>query len=159
MQHSNTGHNEAGSRKICLFGVLFWLSLPAVASAQESAPSLTELDIQYQQSLDAGLYGEAADTQKRYIGTLLSDPRYDRVEWGRALDRLADAQLLDDDHRSASENFELAVEVLENETNRLDGVLIEPLIGKMMMRIRSLRLEGAPIGRSCCCGSDCLRGG
>ena len=129
MQHSNTGHNEAGSRKICLFGVLFWLSLPAVASAQESAPSLTELDIQYQQSLDAGLYGEAADTQKRYIGTLLSDPRYDRVEWGRVLDRLADAQLLDDDHRSASENFELAVEVLENETNRLDGVLIEPLIG------------------------------
>jgi tetratricopeptide (TPR) repeat protein len=99
------------------------------SSAESSAPSLTELDAAYQQAMTSGLYSEAADAQKRYIGALLADPRFDRVEWGRSLDRLAEAQLLSDDYESAIQNFELSVEVLEEATNRLDVSLAEPLAG------------------------------
>ena len=129
MDRSTLGDARIGARRTCLISLVLWLTLPAAAVGKSPAPPLAEIDASYRQAMDSELYSEAVDAQKRYIGILLSQPDHDRAEWGRALDRLATAQLFANDVDSAIENFTLSVEVLEEETNRLDAAMFQPLVG------------------------------
>jgi len=122
-----------------------WLLVPlaAAASAEANRASLADIDAAYRRAFDSELYDEAVDAQKRYISTLLRQPGHDRADWGDALDRLGEAQLLAEDYDSAVENFELAIDVLEDETNRLDDALISPLVGLARARVGAGDLPGA----------------
>lgn len=108
------------------------LSLLRLAAAQEPEAEPDQLDIihgQYLQAMEGGLYDEAADATKRYIGSLLSRDSIDELAWGHALARLGEAQYLAGDLDEAIGNYVLAIEVLEDKTNRLDASLVDPLIG------------------------------
>jgi len=85
--------------------------------------------LQYQQAIAGELYNEAADAGKVYISTLLKDPDHDRREWSFALSRLGHAQHQAGQIDAAVENYTLAVEVIESESDRLDIRLAYPLRG------------------------------
>ncbi len=85
--------------------------------------------LQYQQAIAGELYNEAADAGKVYIGTLLKDPDHDREEWSHALSRLGHAQHQAGQIGAAVENYTLAVEVIESDSDRLDNRLVYPLHG------------------------------
>ncbi len=102
---------------------------PAGATTAASQESLTLALARYEQAIEGELYDEAADASKLYINALLRDPDHDRREWGRALGRLGHAQHHAGEFDPAIENYVLAVEIIEAETNRLDPLLIEPLFG------------------------------
>lgn len=90
---------------------------------------LEESSRQYQQASDSQLHTEAADAAKRYIGHLLSDPNFNKMQWGNALERLGNAQYLAGDYAAAIENFSLSVNAIETEENRLHEALAKPLHG------------------------------
>jgi len=102
-------------------------SPPAAAEANPEALALARM--RYDEAIDSALYTEAADAAKLYIGELLRNPDHERLEWGHALDRLGHAQHLSGDYDAAIENYLLSVDVIESETNRLDQLLIDPLLG------------------------------
>ncbi len=102
---------------------------PPVATTRPGQESLTLALARYEQAIEGELYDEAADASKLYINALLRDPDHDRREWGRALGRLGHAQHHAGEFDAAIENYVLAVEIIEAETNRLDPLLIEPLLG------------------------------
>jgi Tetratricopeptide repeat len=85
--------------------------------------------LQYQQAIAGKLYDEAADAGKVYISTLLKDPDHDPKEWSHALSRLGHAQQQSGQIDAAVENYTLAVEVIELESDRLDNRLAYPLQG------------------------------
>ncbi len=101
----------------------------ATADPKLADDGLAEAALQYRQAMEGELYGEAADATKLYIGRLLSSPDYDKRQWGDALARLGEAQRLSGDFDAAIENYSLAIEVLEEQTDRLNDSLIEPLLG------------------------------
>jgi len=99
-------------------------------AAAEPAPETMALARgRYDQAIDNALYDEAANAAKLYIGELLRDPNHERLEWGHALNRLGRAQHLSGEYDAAVENYMLSIEVIESETNRLDPLLIDPLLG------------------------------
>ena len=99
-------------------------------AAAELAPETLALARErYDQAIDSELYTEAVDAATLYIGELLRDPNHERLEWGRALQRLGHAQHLSGDYDAAIENYMLSIEVIESETNRLDPLLVAPLLG------------------------------
>ena len=102
-------------------------SPPAAAELAPQALALAR--VRYDQAIDSALYDEAADAAELYIGELLSDPNHERLEWGFALQLLGHAQHLSGDNDAAIENYMLSIEVIESETNRLDPLLIDPLLG------------------------------
>jgi len=101
----------------------------SVAHTASSQESLTLARTRYDQAVKAELYNEAADASKLYINALLQDPNHDPKEWGQALGRLGEAQRYTGEFDAAIENYMHAIEVIEFETNRLDPLLIEPLLG------------------------------
>ena len=102
---------------------------PPAATTGSSQDSLTLALARYDQAIEGELFNEAADASKLYISALLQEPDFDRKEWGMALARLGQAQHYAGEFDAAIENYVLAVEVIESETNRLDPLLIEPLHG------------------------------
>jgi len=108
---------------------------PPVVDPAETAADISSKEtlalalLQYQQAIDGELYTEAADAGKVYIGALLKDPNHDPKEWSRALARLGHAQHQAGELAAAIENYTLAVEVIESETDRLDLLLAVPLQG------------------------------
>ena len=99
------------------------------ADSELAPETLVRARVRYDQAIDSALYDEAADAAKLYIGELLRNPNHERLEWGHALERLGHAQHLSGDYDAAIENYMLSVEVIETETNRLDPLLIDPLLG------------------------------
>ena len=100
------------------------------ASAETPASDRAVLEAageRYREAMSAELYGEAVDATKIYISELLKDPDFDRFEWSTALARLADAQLRDEQFEASIENYSLAIETIQNETDHLSALLIEPL--------------------------------
>ncbi len=83
----------------------------------------------YEQAIEGGLYGEAADASKLYLNALLQDPNHNPRDRSRALVRLGYAQHHAGEIVAAIENYVLALEALESETNRLDISLAEPMLG------------------------------
>ena len=103
---------------------------PATSGGDASDKETLENSLlQYNQAIEGELYNEAADASKIYISALLDDPDHDRKEWGRALTRLGYAQRRAGEVEAAIENYMLAVDVIESESDRLDMRLAEPLHG------------------------------
>jgi hypothetical protein len=138
MQNDNPGQ-ESMRGATAGFAVLLLLA-GAIAQGQIGPPasgantvssqeSLTLARTRYDQAIRAELHNEAADASKLYINALLQDPNHDPKEWGLALGRLGEAQRYAGEFDAAIENYNLAVDVIESETNRLDPLLIEPLLG------------------------------
>ena len=110
----------------------------AIAQAQSGLPVAEEVATkealghaleQYDQAIEGELYGEAADAGKLYLNALLQDPNHDPGDRGQALSRLGYAQHHAGEFGAAIENYVLALEVLEPDTNRLDISLAEPMLG------------------------------
>ena len=102
---------------------------PPAATTGSSQESLTLALARYDQAIEGELYNEAADASKLYINALLQDPDFDRKDWASALVRLGHAQRSATDYEQSVQNYQLAVDLLYAETNRLDVSLIEPLLG------------------------------
>jgi hypothetical protein len=83
----------------------------------------------YDQAIEGELYNEAADATKLYIGALLRDPEHDPLEWGRALERLGNAQRRTGEVDASIENYLLSIDVIQRESDRLNEELITPLHG------------------------------
>ena len=83
---------------------------------------------EYHQAYQGGLYDEAAANAAKYIGILLSDKSFSKTAWAEALVHLGNAQRRTADYGAAVENYELAIEALLEETNRLDASLITPYL-------------------------------
>ena len=123
--------------RICLMINSRWQLISAMALVL-----LAEPDVVSAEPFDADLawrnfdrlyaeeqYREAADSAKLLISSLLNNPDYDRLKYAEALTQLATAQQGREGFESARENFLLAIDVIENEGDRLDSSLIAPLLG------------------------------
>ncbi len=102
---------------------------PPVAATHSNQEPLTLALARYEQAIEGKLYNEAADASKLYINALLQDPDFERREWANALIRLGHAQRYSSNYEQSIQNYELAIELLHSETDRLDASLIEPLLG------------------------------
>ena len=87
------------------------------------------LNERYEESMRAGIYAEAASAAAGYISTLLNQPDYDRRDWAEGLVRLGHAQRSSADFDAAIQNYELAIDILRTETDRLNASLVEPMLG------------------------------
>lgn len=106
------------------------LRVDALAQTSDGSNlSRQQYDQQYTQAIDGELYQEAADLTKSYLNDLLKSPDPDAQEWGQALGRLGYAQHHAGNFSAAIENYQLAVEVLEADENRLHSSLADPLLG------------------------------
>ncbi len=83
----------------------------------------------YEESMQAGFYDEAASAADGYIYTLLNQPDYDRRDWAESLIRLGHAQRSGADFDAAIRNYDLAIDILQTETDRLNASLVEPMLG------------------------------
>ena len=135
MLDNETGHRilisvAAGAATISLLAgppLLADEASPDAAADSRGIGTLEAADDRYRQAMAAELYSEAADAGKLYIGELLKDPDFDRLEWSRALTQLANAQSRDQQFDAAIENYLLSIETLETATNGLHESLIGPL--------------------------------
>ncbi len=118
--------------------LMVWTIIWANAQAQLGPPVPDEISNQeqlrlarekYDQAIEGELYNEAADATKLYIGALLRDPEHDPLEWGRALNRLGHAQRRAGEVDASIENYLLSIDVIQQESDRLNEELIEPLHG------------------------------
>ena len=106
---------------------LVLIAAPPVVEARSSDADFAQQN--YTQRLAEGQYREAADSAKLFISLLLKEPGYNKLEYAEALTQLATAQNNAEAYDSARQNFLLAIDVIENEGDRLDSLLIAPLLG------------------------------
>ena len=84
---------------------------------------------EYQYLVDEAQYEEAAAAAKLLISLLLQDPDHDRLVYAGALTELAAAQQHAEQYQAAIENFELAIEVVTAERDRLSAEMVAPMLG------------------------------
>lgn len=99
------------------------LLLTATGAAGESAVSY------YDQAMEEGLYGEAEAYAKQALESAIAEGVYYQIETATLLVRLATAQLRQGKHEAARQNFEIAVDIVEENSDRLDRALVGPLNG------------------------------
>ncbi|MBT8094570.1 MAG: hypothetical protein KJP08_07165 [Gammaproteobacteria bacterium] len=99
------------------------------AAAIEGTGTLAGAAAEYELLLEDGQFLEAADVIKRLITSLLRDPTHDRMVYGHLLTELASAQLHGGTPEAALQNYQLAVDTIEDARDRLHDGLIEPLLG------------------------------
>lgn len=105
------------------------LALSSVGGQEPSRQeALANAMQQYHRAFESGLYDEAATSAARYISLLLKDQSFEKRDWANALVHLGNAQRRTTDYGAAIENYELAIEALMQETNRLDESLIKPYL-------------------------------
>lgn len=122
---------------ICLKIDFRWQLIAAMALVFLAEPSVVEAqpyDVDYapqgfDQLFAEGQYREAADSAKLFISSLLKDPNHDKLEYAEALTQLATAQQRAESFGAARQNYLLAIDVIENERDRLNSALIAPLLG------------------------------
>ena len=83
----------------------------------------------YKMLMDSGAYDEADSVAKRVIGLAirLKGPR--SGEMAKALTNLAIAQHHNEQYDAAQQNFQAAVEIIEDTEDRLNALLVNPLRG------------------------------
>ncbi len=84
---------------------------------------------EYQYLVDEAQFEEAAAAAKILISLLLQDPDHDRLVYADALTHLALAQQNAQQLDAAIENYELAIEVITDERDRLSAELVAPMLG------------------------------
>ena len=124
--------NTSGARsRLAIASLCFWASLAWAEAEQDLSLALPEdLRGSFLQATADGQHLEAADVVKRSIWLLLQDEDGDRMVYGRLLTLLGDAQQQAGDFSTAIENYDLAIEVFEEERDRLSAALVAPLLGK-----------------------------
>lgn len=83
----------------------------------------------YEYLLAEGEFEEAAAAAKLLISLLLQDPDYDRLVYAGALTELASAQHNAEMLDAAIENYQLAIEVITSERDRLSAELVPAMLG------------------------------
>ena len=99
------------------------LLLTSASVADKSALSY------YDEAMDEGLYGEAEAIVKQALQDAIANGVYNDIATVSLLVRLARAQLRQGNHDAALQNYELAVDVVEENADRLDLALVGPLSG------------------------------
>ncbi len=83
----------------------------------------------YRYLFDQAQFDEAAASAKLLISLLLQDPDHDRLVYAEALTDLALAQQNAALYDAAIENYELAIDVVSAERDRLCAELVQPMLG------------------------------
>jgi len=99
----------------------------SISLAQERNGEFTRAD--YQEALDSGLYEEAGVAAKARLEAAIQAGNVRDISTVALLGDLAEVQRLTGDYDSAIQNYELAVEIVEEKSDMLDLALIEPLLG------------------------------
>lgn len=104
-----------------------------LADGQRSQPP-NEYTLEYAQGTfdrfyETGHYIEATDAGKLVIELLLEQEDYDKMHWSRALTQLAYAQGKSGETDTAILNLKAAVDMIEQESDRLNSDLVDPLLG------------------------------
>ena len=112
--------------------VRFWLTVMVLlfvvpASPAQEAGDFTRED--YQSALDSGLFEEAVIAAKARLEKAIREGRTRELSTVPLLDDLAEVQRLNGEYDSAIQNYELAVEIVEEQRDMLDLALTEPLLG------------------------------
>ena len=94
-----------------------------------AADRVDDVRAEYEYLLVEGQYEEAAAAAKLLVSLLLQDPEHDRLVYAGALTRLASAQHNAEMFDVAIENYELAVDVIVDERDRLSAELVAPMLG------------------------------
>jgi hypothetical protein len=101
--------------------------IAASAAAQQAPHHFTKKD--YETALNNGLYEEAGVAAKARLDQAIRDGKVKDFSTVELLDDLADVQRLSGDFVTAIQNYELAVEIVEDKRDMLDIALTEPLLG------------------------------
>lgn len=101
------------------------LGTPAAAATDR----INDVRANYENLLADGQFEEAAAAAKLLISLLLQDPDHDRLVYAGALTNLASAQQEAELFDAALENYELAIEVIIEERDRLSSELVTPMLG------------------------------
>ena len=104
------------------------LSVLTVAVAQEEAATEYTRD-DYQNSLDSGLYEEAGVAAKARLQKAIREGKARDLSTVPLLEDLAQVQRLSGDYATAIQNYDLAVEIIEDRRDMLDINLTGPLLG------------------------------
>lgn len=138
MADSNLTSNDRWQVLPALALVFVWLSIPAEAqllTGLESAfsPTLSSrIDsarADFEHLMAENQFEEAAAAAKLTISLLLQDPNHDKLVYAEALTQLATAQHNAEAFDTAIENYELAIDVIIAERDRLSGELVSPMLG------------------------------
>lgn len=116
-----------------------WLAFAAIVfifrgAASAGLPANAGLEVQhslldYQKYFAEQQYLEASESAKMALAFLLRDPGYDRMAYGQVLVFLADAQYYAGLYGPATQNYEMAIEVIQSARDRLDSDLVAPFLG------------------------------
>lgn len=94
-----------------------------------AADRIDDVRADYEYLLAEGQYEEAAAAAKILISLLLQDPDHDKLVYAGALTQLASAQHNAELYDAAIENYELAIDVITDDRDRLSAELVPPLLG------------------------------
>ena len=123
--------------RICLLVNFRWQLIATMALVLLAEPATVEArtyeaDLA-QRSFDRLIaerqYREAAESAKQLISSLLKDPDHNQLQYAEALTQLATAQHRADAFDSARQNYLLAIDIIEDDKDRLNSALIAPLLG------------------------------
>jgi tetratricopeptide (TPR) repeat protein len=125
------------------FALAFVLPLRADESAQDPGAV-------YQEALTSGQYAEAELAAKRRLQKAIRDGQRDQLSTVELLNDLAFAQYNNDDFDAALQNYELAISIVESNTDMLNMALVRSLLGIGAVQVRSGRPDLAllPVERA-----------
>jgi tetratricopeptide (TPR) repeat protein len=118
---------------------LVMLLIAPVLPAQEDGDDFTRED--YQNAIDSGLYEEAGIAAKSRLEKAIREGRSRELSTVSLLHDLAEVQRLGGEYDSAIQNYELAIEIVEERRDMLDLGLTEPLIGLGQTYLESGRAD------------------
>ncbi len=135
-------HNILKNRAFSLYLVAAVVLQPDHSEAQSEESDAdrprpgppTEYTLEYAQGTfdrfyEAENYIEAVDAGKLVIQVLLQEEEIDEPLWGDALTQLATAQRKSGDLDSAVLNYQAAIDVIEQHSDRLNSKLVDPMLG------------------------------
>ena len=129
---------------LAVASLLVWTASTHAETPQDLSLALpAELRSSFVQATADGQHLEAADVVKRSIWQLLQDENSDQVVYGRLLTLLGDAQYRAGEFSTAIENYDLAIDVFEEQGDRLSVELVAPLLGKSRSLIGERRFREA----------------
>ena len=113
------------------------------AAGQPEPVSDEELLLQefqrYRQLMDEGIYDEADNAAKRVVELAIRVKGPDSTEMARALTNLGVVQHSNQQYEAAQQNFQAAIDIIEDREDRLNSMLINPLRGMGAAQLESGR--------------------
>ena len=97
----------------------------------------------YVQLMQDRVYDEADSVAKRVVELAIKVQGADSIDFAKALTNLAIVQHRTEQYDAAQQNFESAIEIIEDSKDRLDGQLVNPLRGLGASQLESGRPDKA----------------